>query len=207
MGKSTIKQEVIEPEQEREVDLEQEFKNLLERFKAGYEISQKLFLEEQDQRQTLAYYQRRNNALLEMLSKFESQSNLPTSIDDTRINKIIEQSSRLSKILTPLINFNHETKIDRLHYVDVFINETIPEQINDDLSGIEINPQSLESWIQHQKFDLISKNMKPIDIPATGIHSEYIGHDRPPPEEETTSKPAKKKRKAPSEAAKKKLKT
>lgn len=187
--------------------LEDEYKRLQQQFKVGYEISQKLFLEEQDQRQAMAFYQRRNNAMLEVLSKVDTQPNSLISIDKSRISKIIEQSPRLSKTLTPLLEFTNESKLDKLHYVNLFINESLPELINDDLSSIEINPQNIESWIRRQKLQLISKNFKPIDIPATGIHQEYIGHDCPPPEDETVTKTNKKKRKAPAEAGKKKVKT
>jgi hypothetical protein len=156
----------------------------------------------------LAFFQRRNNALLELICKVEPQPPLQVSVDTARIEQIMEKSNRLLNVLTLLVDFSPETEIDKLHYVNLYLNELVPDLLNDDISSLEINPQQVDSWVQRENLGLAPPDFKQIEIPASGLVQQYVGTDGPTVEQESVAvKPVKKKRKQASEpAAKKKAK-
>jgi hypothetical protein len=173
-----------------------EYEHLQNQFNECYEISQRIFTEEQNQRQTLAFFQRRNNALLELICKVEPQPSLQVTVDTARIEKIMETSNRLLNVLTLLVDFSPETEIDKLHYVNLYLNEMVPELVNDDISSVEINPQEVDSWVQRENLPVVPPEMKQIEIPACGMAMEYVGTDGPNVEPEVVvGKAVKKKRK------------
>lgn len=182
-------------------DYSAEYARLHNKFKVLYQVSHKVFIEEQQQRQTLAFLKRRNNALLDLLHKVDDT---PATTDDDKIQRIIDRTPKLAKLLTPLLSLNENTIIDKSHFINCFIDEAVPDLLNDDISPLEINPQDFESWINRQKTTLTSLNFSEIDISHLGLYLEYIGTDCPPPEDEINRK---KKRKFTHEGPKKKQKT
>lgn len=190
-----------------------------DKFKKVYAQSIRLFESEKSQRQTLAYYQRKNQALLRVLEEFETANGYkeePDSVeqifaggDRSRLEKIVQQAPHLASSLGPIFqliageeqdvddedvdvdedepkNSKHivETPenlilVQKRHYINLYINETVPDLINDDLISIETNPQDPESWTRRHYPNLTTSKFKPVHFPANGLISEYIGNTFP----------------------------
>lgn len=167
------------------------FKKYQEKFDKVYSISQKLFLTEKAQRQTFHYYHRRNNALIDLIEKFdakhprESKNVISSSInndefisetDKSRIEKIIEINPRLKSTLTPLLSIDDSTKetiFKNSYKINLILNESIPELINDDLDIIETNPQDSDNWVKRNYPHLVISKYKSIDLKIDGIKENF----------------------------------
>lgn len=152
------------------------FEKYQERFNKVYETSQQLFVSERAQRETLNYYQRRNNALLELLNQLEDNENT-VEIDDilndndkSRIENIIEMNPNLKTLLDPLLHLEKgNVQLKRSYKINLFLQESIPELVNDDIDLIESNPQSSDTWIRRNHPNLVISKYKPIDLKPSGI--------------------------------------
>ncbi|KAK6456408.1 uncharacterized protein RJT20DRAFT_44361 [Scheffersomyces xylosifermentans] len=173
------------------------YERYYEKFKKVYAQSNKLFELEKSQRQTLAYYQRKNNALLKLLDEFETahgNQNLPDSLEEifagrdrSRLEAIVEQAPRLAASLGPLFQLiggddeeevpDNKVEVEKHHLINLYINESIPDLINDDSISIQKNPQDPESWTRRHYPNLTTSRFKPVDFPINGLISEYVGHD------------------------------
>lgn len=159
------------------------YEKLQDRFKKAYIKSQQLFEIERNQRQTLSYYHRRNQAILSLLAELEPIDAQTTNvIAPDRIRKIGEVAPRLKPILDPLVKLNSnkdDQPISKNHYLNLYLVEKIPDLINDDMISLEINPQEVESWCRRHYPNLVASKYKPFLIQSTGINSEYTGSDYP----------------------------
>lgn len=152
------------------------FEKYQERFNKVYETSQQLFYSERAQRETLNYYQRRNNAILELLNKLEDNKDT-AEIDDIlddgdkiRIENILEMNPKLKPVLDPLLNLDQGTvQLKNSYKINLFLQESIPELASDDLDLIESNPQSSDTWIRRNHPNLVISKYKAIDLKSTGI--------------------------------------
>lgn len=150
------------------------FEKYQERFYKVYSVSQKLFQNEVSQRETLSFYQRRNNALIDLLDKFESGKQETTAspeilsnTDISRIENLISMNPKLQSILSPLLAIDDPLQqLKHTHKINLLINEAIPELINDDTSNFELNPQDIEPWVRRHYPNLIISKYKPISINA-----------------------------------------
>lgn len=150
------------------------FEKYQERFYKVYSISQKLFQNEVSQRQALSFYQRRNNALIDLLDKFESKEPLsPTTdqvmagTDKSRIENLIAMNPRLQEVLTPLLAIDDsQQQFKETHKINLLINEAIPDLINDDMGNFELNPQDIEPWVRRHYPNLVISKYKPLTINA-----------------------------------------
>lgn len=161
-----------------------------ERFRKAYAKSQELFEMERNQRLTMSYYHRRNQALLGLIAELEAGENDEITfppIESDRIKKIMEVAPRLKSTLEPLIelqekNNNQDDKskeVRKSHYLNLYHIEKIPDMINDDIIHAEINPQELEPWCRRHYPNLVSSKYKPLTIQTLSMNSEYTGTDFP----------------------------
>lgn len=183
---SSPQQPATEPTQdshkpEEEIDYNKIYEGLQERFNKVYSISQKLFVTEKTQRQTMYYYKRRNDALLDLLSEMEEESetdDLPMTIDGDRISQIISDNPDLTEILTPILEMASgqdpaTIKMKESYNVDLAVVEAIPDIVNDELDTVEVNPQDTEMWTRRNYAHLVLSKFKPVEIRGKGVR-EYI---------------------------------
>lgn len=148
------------------------FEKYQERFYKVYSVSQKLFQNEVSQRQALSFYQRRNNALIDLLDKFESKEPVsPTTdqvladSDKSRIENLITMNPRLQEVLAPLLAIDDsQQQFKETHKINLLINEAIPDLINDDMGNFELNPQDIEPWVRRHYPNLVISKYKPLTI-------------------------------------------
>lgn len=179
-------------EEEEDIDDDSEdkdysmiYEKFQKRFNRVYETSHSLFEQEKSQRQSLTYFQQRNNALLKLIEEFDHagpRRNVvePLSIETaTRVSMLIQRVTRLQQKLAPLLRLvgGSEFEVDKQHLINLYINEKIPEEINDDISSIERNPQDIVSWCRRNYPDLVLLDYKPTDIPVKGLRAEYINSE------------------------------
>lgn len=183
---SQAPQPLLEPQppQELEVDIDYNkiYEGLQERFNKVYSISQKLFVTEKTQRQTMYYYKRRNDALLDLLCELEDcgdeDLDTPTSFDHERIANIISEKPELGEILDPVLQIAlgedaSNIKVKDSYNVDLAVNESIPDIVNDELDTVEVNPQDTEMWTRRNYAHLVISKFKPVEIRGKGVR-EYI---------------------------------
>ncbi|KAI5970844.1 hypothetical protein CANMA_000004 [Candida margitis] len=189
-------------------ELQQLYHTLQDRFKTVSTELATTYEEEQNQRKTLAYYQRRNQAILNILEHLEDNNTINNNmpIDDTasavaqRIKRIVDKVPRLARLLSPLTHQHHNLSsssttsssssnipISSNTLLNAYLMEHIPDLIDDDLSSIEINPQSIESWCRRNynnsnrnhnssNTSLVSgTTAKPITIQMLNRLNEYNG--------------------------------
>ncbi|EDK45144.1 hypothetical protein LELG_03323 [Lodderomyces elongisporus NRRL YB-4239] len=164
-------------------ELQDLFSLLQEQFKASSAKLEKTRKQEQYQRTTMAYYQRRNDALLNILdeSGLESQTHLdtdykiPNDDEKRRIDLIIERVPRIAKTLKPLAqdlgekgnkmtgSFTSKT-INSNHFINMYLLETIPDLADDDLMQLEVNPQEADSWCRRNLPNLVNAQNVPITL-------------------------------------------
>lgn len=119
--------------------------NLQKQFSESYNVSVELFEAEQAQRQTMNFYQRRNNALLELLYNIESEPEANIlELTRGRIENVAQMDPELSLVLEPLMN--EEVALKHAYKINMFIHEGILEIPNEGLENYERNPQDLEPW-------------------------------------------------------------
>lgn len=148
------------------------FEKYQDRFYRVYSVSQKLFQNEISQRQTLNFYQRRNNALIDLLDKFESKESITPATDQalpdedkSRIENLIAMNPKLQKVLGPLLTIDDpDQQFKETHKINLFVNEAIPDLINDDMSSFELNPQDIEPWVRRHYPNLVISKYKPLKI-------------------------------------------
>lgn len=166
---------------EEEIDYNKIYDGLQERFNKVYSISQKLFVTEKTQRQTMYYYKRRNDALLDLLSEMEEEieiDDLPMTIDGDRISQIISDNPDLTEILSPVSEMASgqdpaTIKMKDSYNVDLAVVEAIPDIVNDELDTVEVNPQDTEMWTRRNYAHLVLSKFKPVEIRGKGVR-EYI---------------------------------
>lgn len=170
-------------------ELQQLYQDLQNQFKTASLQLSKAFEEERNQRKTLSYYERRNQAILNILECIEENSNNSTSnshettdpFDTERIRRIVEKAPRLAKTLSPLTTHRQfsNVPISSNLYLIAYLMDHIPDLIDDDLTSIEINPQSIESWCRRNRHsiaaNLVSGASKPITIEMLKRLNEYNG--------------------------------
>lgn len=151
------------------------FEQYQERFNRAFAISQKLFITERAQRQTLKFYQRRNNALLDILTRVEdTPSEEFGAADATRIANLIDLNPKLKDSLEPLLHLDDASATVKASYpVSMLLHELIPELISDDLDIIETNPQESESWVRRNIPNLVISKFSPIELKPTGAREVY----------------------------------
>lgn len=181
------------------------FKNLYEKyhemFKKVYSHSQNLFSLERAQKQTMRFYQRRNNAFLDVLDQFEGffnnkiiKENLTTNKivfnNIESLKKIVKLSPQTNETLESLIEYystDSGTKTDNIeknyyflqkkYLIDLFVNESIPDLVSDDLTMIESNPQDTKHWCRRSFPNLIPSTFNPLIFPSNGFFYEYDEND------------------------------
>ena len=161
------------------------YQRFQQRFVKVYETSHDLFEKEKSQRQSLTYFHQRNNALLKLIQEFDEEGHNrntvePLSLESaSRISTLIQRVPRLQAKLTPLLKLMNgsELEVEKQHLINLFLNEKIPENINDDLISMETNPQDVESWCRRNYPNLIKLDFTPTDIPVKGLRAEYINSD------------------------------
>lgn len=155
------------------------FEKYQERFRKVYAISQKLFMTERAQRQTFNHYQRRNNALMDLLNEVEQPNNdqdILSDGDKLRLENLSELNPRLKNTLAPLLAIEDPTKnikIKNSYKVNMLLHEGVPELISDDLDLVENNPQDSDFWIRRNYPHLVISKYKPIDLKPTGVHEHF----------------------------------
>ena len=158
---------------ESQKDYAKKFENYRNRFYKAYNLSKKLFDEEIKQRQTLKYYHRRNESILDLIYQIENGmgKKLPTSeeimqeADVMRLKNIVEMNPRLEKILNPLTDSdNFDNAFTSSRKINMLIYETISDLINDDMEMLETNPQDIDPWIRKHKPHLVISKFKPMDV-------------------------------------------
>lgn len=156
------------------------FQNYQDKFNKVHATSIELFDAEADQRQTLYYYQRRNNAILKLLQNQEAEKLDNPELDLQRIQNLIAQLPRVGRNLTQVTSILSgvaDVPIDRSHLLNLYVNESIPELLNDDLSSIEVNPQDINSWTRRNYPSLVESTFRPVYVPSEGLMSGYHGGD------------------------------
>lgn len=178
-------------------ELQQLYHTLQDRFKTVSSELSKTYEEEQNQRKTLSYYQRRNQAILNVLECFENTSTLTTTNNNTtstpldtfdadRIRRIVAKVPRLAKTLSPLMQQHQQQEaspsnipISSNLLLNAYLIENVPDLIDDDLTSIEINPQSIESWCRRNQHtigtSLVTGASKPVTIKMLKRLNEYSG--------------------------------
>lgn len=136
-------------------DMNAVFTGYKNQFLTHYNQSIHLFNQEKEQRQLLHYYQRRNNALVDIIAEAEG-------FDGDKEMSEEEMTARLDnlKSMNPSINMagdvNLQTKISLL------LDESILELEVDDLIHLEKNPQDIEFWLRRNKPNLVLSRFKPV---------------------------------------------
>lgn len=172
---------LVHDEESEGVDYNKIYESLQEQFNKAYSLSQKLFVTEKTQRQTLYFYKRRNNALLDFLYELEGEEDnleTPLNIDQTRIANLINFKPELHAQLLPIMQMLTNTDPNQIRLklnlsVDLATDELIPELPNDDLHTIETNPQDTEMWTRRNYSHLVISKFKPAEIRGKGVR-EYI---------------------------------
>lgn len=150
------------------------FESYQERFHQAYALSQKLFEMERQQRQTLNYYQRRNNALLDVLEEFEDgdENNIDalSDKDRMRLENLINMNPRLKPTLETLLNIDDsEMQIRNTYNINLLINEIIPELAHDEVDNFELNPQDIELWVTRHCAHLAISKYTPMNLYADNM--------------------------------------
>ncbi|KAI5949723.1 hypothetical protein KGF57_004546 [Candida theae] len=169
-------------------ELQQLYHTLQEQFKVASSQLSSTFENEQSQRKTLSYFERRNQAILNILEHLEDNSTTndnftsPNLFDTERINRIVEKVPRLAKTLSPLTQHPQlfaNVAIPCNLLLNAYLIENIPDIINDDLTSIEINPQSIEAWCRRNRqsvtTNLVPGASKPVTLEMLKRLNVYNG--------------------------------
>ncbi|KAI5954496.1 hypothetical protein KGF54_002271 [Candida jiufengensis] len=155
------------------------YSQLQEKFKTVATSLNTTFENEKNQRKTLAYYQRRNQAILDILEKFEDEIPQETNgnidsneIEIDRLNQIISKVPRLKNTLSKITT--KEEKLDSNTLLNLYLIEKIPDLINDEFISFEINPQSADVWC-NQNTPFINGDFKPMTLKSLENFNEYNG--------------------------------
>lgn len=169
-----------EVEEQDELDYSKIYEELQEKFNKVFALSQKLFITDKTQRQTLYYYKRRNDAILDFLAETDEEmiADEPFDISTERLDNLISMSPELAEILSPLkqmaSNEAPETiLVKELMHADLPVYEMVPDTVNDELDTVEVNPQDTDMWIRRNYAHLVISKFKPLEIRGKGVR-EYI---------------------------------
>lgn len=181
--KSELDPSLVPQQKEEDIDdcdYSKIYEELQEKFNKVFAVSQKLFITDKTQRQTLYYYKRRNDALLDFLAEVDNQetANEPFEIDNDRLTNLISLAPNLAQILSPLQKLSsHEApesiQLKELLHADLPVYEMVPDTVNDELDTVEVNPQDTDMWIRRNYAHLVISKFKPLDIRGKGVR-EYI---------------------------------
>ncbi|CAH2352899.1 hypothetical protein CLIB1423_08S03686 [[Candida] railenensis] len=168
-------EDVVEASSEDYSKLMQQYQD---KFNIAYMKSQSLWKAEKLQRQTLYSYQRKVNSLLDLLSSYEvDPKNADTEKSEhvLRIENLLKSKGinpKLKSILEPLKEFKDTTKIqNNNHSLNLYLTETIPEVVGDEIDHLEVNPQDAEAWVRRQYPHLVVSKFKPVNVSSTSIQN------------------------------------
>lgn len=162
-----------------ESDYSKIYEDLQEKFNKAFALSQKLFITDKTQRQTLYYYKRRNDAILDFLTDVDDDGiEQLFEIDNERLANLVAMSPDLAQILSPLqqISSNEAPEtvlLKELIHADLPVYEMIPDTVNDELDTVEVNPQDTDMWIRRNYAHLVISKFKPLEIRGKGVR-EYV---------------------------------
>lgn len=143
------------------------------KFNIAYARSQSLWKAEKVQRRALYAYQRKVNALLELLNSYEEDP-APVDDDDIRILRLLEDKNinpSVKKILQPLQHFDEKTNISNSHRINLYLAETIPEVVGDEVDHLEVNPQEPEAWVRRHYPHLVVSKFRPVAVSSTFVQN------------------------------------
>lgn len=150
----------------------EQYRELQERLAAAESSAATLLDDTLSLHNTLAYYTRRNTAILRLLLSFGCTSSIPGR---ERIAAIAEKTPRLAQALEPaLLIFNEDATVSSLHWLNLILTEGVAEMLQDDVGSIS-DPLSLASWAS-TRTTLIPGDYTPLHIPASGVNSSYSGN-------------------------------
>lgn len=169
-----------EIEEFEESDYSKIYEELQEKFNKVFAVSQKLFITDKTQRQTLYYYKRRNDAILDFLDEIDEElvADDPFDLSKDRLDNLVSMSPDLAQILSPLQQIASNAAPDtvlvkELLHADLPVYEMIPDTVNDELDTVEVNPQDTDMWIRRNYTHLVISKFKPLEIRGKGVR-EYI---------------------------------
>lgn len=164
------------------VDYNVIYEGLLAQYAYQHQLSQKLWAAEKTQRQTLYYYKRRNNALLDLLAEFDDEE-LPENIQSDPANTArLANLAKLrpeiaSEINTVLLMSDPDSDpaaalLKKSFAVNLAVDEMIPDIPHDELEPVEQNPQDTDMWTRRNFSHLVVSKFKPAEIKPRGVR-EY----------------------------------
>lgn len=165
-----------------EVDYNRIYDDLQDKFNKVYSISQKLYITEKTQRQTMYHLKRRNDAILDLLTELKASetevSEEPVDLDSDRLSAIMESKPELAQVLDPLLRMSKgedakNIQLKDSYNVDLAVTESVPEIVNDELDTVEVNPQDTEMWTRRNYAHLVISKFRPVEIRGKGVR-EYI---------------------------------
>lgn len=169
-----------EPDAADTTDYNKLYEDLQAQFHESYALSQKLFLTERAQRQTLYHYKRRVDALLDYIGDLEGRDPdfQQPMVEENQLIDIINKKPHLKDTLAPLLEIitgpaPREVPLKQRYNVDLATEEMIPDIINDELDSAELNPQDTEMWVRRNYSYLVVSKFRPLDIRGKGVR-EYV---------------------------------
>lgn len=158
-----------------EIDYQATYKKLQKRFELILKASAALFDLENASRQTMAYYKRRNDAILDYLDTVEERKQ--ATLDKDRLDALVGQCPRIADTVLPIADLdNPDLKIHKKHYENLYMTEQISDLVNDDASPLEVDPTLAQWWCQtHNRADLVLPQFRLADVPSEGIQEGYVG--------------------------------
>lgn len=158
-----------------EIDYQATYNKLQQRFEVVLKASATLFDLENSSRQTLAYFKRRNDAILDYLDTVEERK--LATLDKDRLDALVERCPRIADTVMPIADLDDpQLKIHKKHYENLYLTEQISDLINDDVSPLEVDPTLAQWWCQtHNHHDLVLPQFRLADVPVEGIQEGYVG--------------------------------
>lgn len=145
-------------------DISKVYVKLQEEFFLKYNQSNQFHHQEKAQRKLLAFYQRRNNAILDILAEF-SQGSDGTDLG-LRIDNLLTlvENPNVKKTLSKLKVGEFSQDEAKLHKLNLLLLESISELEIDDLINLEKNPQDIEFWLRRSHPNLVLSRFRPIEF-------------------------------------------
>lgn len=174
---------------------DQDYNKLMEhyqdKFYKAYTKSQALWKAEKVQRQALYAYQRKVNAILDLLSSYEEDNAVCENA--ARIENLCAslENPTVRRMLRSLRDLRSTAEISNLHRLNLYLTESIPDVVGDEVDHLEVNPQDAEAWVRRSYPHLVVSKFKPITVMSTSIQNTI---------EATQGRPAPKRRRKPATA-------
>lgn len=149
-------------------DISKVYTRLQEEFSHKYNHLFKLFQEEKLLRETLAFYKRRNNALLDILAEAEPTKNVLDEELILRVKNLVEMNPQLDALLE-IQNLESLSKSTNVK-LNLLLEESIAELPVDDTIHVEKNPEDIELWLRRNQPNLVSSKFQPIYYKDHKIH-------------------------------------